>query len=156
MQPLMRSALVTIPKRQLAQASSLLTVNRFISASLITAIIGTLVQTQQKVHYTHLAEQVVPGTPMGQLISIIQTHFQSLGMNLARAQHAAVQAMIQLVQHQAYALALQDGYRVTFFLVIPAIVAVLFIPSQRLVKAKDATQGEPAEEGTPDEALAMV
>ena len=156
MQPLMRAALVTVPKRQLAQASSLLTVNRFISASLITAIIGTLVQTQQKVHYTHLAQQVVPGTPMGQLVTIFQTHFHALGMSLARAQQAGVLAMIQLVQQQAYGLALQDGYRVTFFLVIPAIVAVLFIPSQRFVKTKAATEGEPAEEGTPDEALAMV
>src|SRR6185437_13464896 len=125
--------------------------------SLITAIIGTLVQTQQKVHYTHLAEQVVPGTPMGQLISIMQTHFQAMGMSLSRAQQAAMQAMIQLVQHQAYALALQDGYRVTFFLVIPAIVAVLFIPSQRLVKTKTTAQGEqPAEEGTPEEAMAAM
>jgi len=160
MQPLMRSALVTIPKKQLPQASSLLTVNRFISASLITAIIGTLVQTQQKVHYTRLAEQVVPGTPMGQLISIMQAHFQALGMSLARAQQASVLAMIQLVQQQAYGLALQDGYRVTFFLVIPAIVAVLFIPAQRIVKTKAATegkQGEEAKEESPEEAMtAMV
>jgi EmrB/QacA subfamily drug resistance transporter len=157
MQPLMRSALITIPKRQLAQASSLLTVNRFISASLITAIIGTLVQTQQQVHYTHLAEQVVPGTPMGQLVSMIQAHFIAQGMNLFKAQQAAVLEMIQIVQHQAYALALQDGYRLTFFLVIPAIIAVLFIPSWRATNAKEqGTEGESAEEATPEEAMAAI
>ena len=79
-----------------------------------------------------------------------------VAQHLARAQQAAELAMIQLVQHQAYALALQDGYRVTFFLVIPAIVAVLFIPSQRIVKTKATAQGEPAEEGTPEEAMAAM
>jgi EmrB/QacA subfamily drug resistance transporter len=159
MQPLMRSALVTIPRKQLAQASSLLTVNRFISASFITAIIGTLVQTQQKIHYTHLAEQVVPGTPKGQLLSIIQTHFLAMGMNIYKAQQAAILEMIQIVQHQAYALALQDGYRITFLLVIPAIVAVLFIPSQRIIKTKTMVPGQPdgqVGDETSEEAMAAM
>jgi hypothetical protein len=97
---------------------------------------------------------------MGQLISIIQTQFQTQGMNLFRAQQAAVMEVIQLIQHQAYALALQDGYRVTFFLVIPAILAVMFIPSRRATSTKETKgqgQGEPAEEeASPEETMAMV
>lgn len=147
LQPLMRAALVTIPQRQLSQASSLLTVNRFIAGSLIVAVLGTLVQTQQKVHYTHLAEQVVPGSPMGQLISIFQTQLQARGMGLVTAQQTAILQVIQLIQQQAYALALQDGYRLTFLMLIPAILAVLFIKSPRLTRKKE-TKGEPVAKET--------
>jgi DHA2 family multidrug resistance protein len=154
-QPLMRAALVTIPKRQLSQASSLITVIRFIAGSLIVAILGTFVQTQQKVHYTHLAEQVVPGSPMGQLISIIQAHLQARGMDVVTAKQAAILQVIQLVQQQAYDLALQDGYRLLFFLIIPAVVAVLFIKAPRLSRAK-ATKGKSGAEETKEEAFAFL
>jgi len=156
-QPLMRAALVTIPPRQLSQASSLMTVMRFIAGALITAILGTLVQTQQQVHYVHLAERVTPGTPTGQLISIIQASLQARGMNAIAAHNAAILEIIRFVQHQAYALALQDGYRLTFWLIMPAVLAVLFVQSRRVTSRKrKETTGEPAVEGTRDEALALL
>jgi EmrB/QacA subfamily drug resistance transporter len=154
-QPLMRAALVTIPRRQLSQASSLITVIRFIAGSLIVAILGTFVQTQQQVHYTHLAEQVVPGSPMGQLISIIQAHMQARGMDLVTAKQAAILQVIQLVQQQAYDLALQDGYRLLFVLIIPAVVAVLFIKAPRMSRAK-ATKGKSGAKETQEEAFAFL
>ncbi len=61
-QPLMRAALVNVPSRQLSQASSLMTVVRFVAGPLITAILGSMVQAQEQAHYIHLAEQVTPGT----------------------------------------------------------------------------------------------
>ena len=154
-QPLMRAALVTIPKKQLSQASSLMTVIRFIAGSLIVAILGTLVQTQQQVHYAHLAEQVVPGSPMGQLISIIQTQLQASGMGLVTAQQTAILEVIQLVQRQAYALALQDGYKLMFLLLIPAIIAVLFIKSPRVTRTKETKRESGAKE-TQEEAFALL
>ncbi len=155
LQPLMRAALVTIPKRQLSQASSLMTVVRFIGSALITAILGTLVQTQEKVHYSHLAEQVVPGSSMGQLISIIQARLQATGMDLLTAQNTAILQVIQLIQQQAYALALQDGYRLTFLLLIPAILAVLFIKSPRVTRKKEI-KGKSEAEKTHEEAPVLL
>jgi DHA2 family multidrug resistance protein len=152
MQPLMRAALVRIPPGQLPQASSLMTVTRFVGGSLITAILSSLVQTQQKVHYVHMAERVIPGTPTGQLISMIQTYFQAHGMSLVAAKQAAMLEVVRLIQQQAYALALQDGYRLTFWMVIPAIIAVLFIPAQQMIRKKE-TKGEPMAEVTHEEVL---
>jgi DHA2 family multidrug resistance protein len=144
LQPLARSALVMIPQRQLSQASSLSTVVRFVASSLITALIGTMVQTQQKVHYTHLAEQVVPGTPFGQLISIIQARLQASGVDAATANTTAILQVSRLVQQQSYALALQDGYKLTGLMLIPAILAVLFIQTRPATIPK-ATKDELAE-----------
>jgi DHA2 family multidrug resistance protein len=137
-QPLMRAALVSIPQAQLSQASSLITVIRFIAGAMITPILGTIVQTQQQVHYVHLAERVVPGSPLGQFIALIQARLVARGMDLVSAQHTAMLGVIRLVGQQAYALALQDGYRLTFWLLIPAILAVLLIPYQRMSRTKEA------------------
>lgn len=155
LQPLMRAALVTIPRRQLSQASSLMTVIRFVSGSLIVAILGTLVQTQAQVHYEHLAERVVPGSPLGQLISIIQARLVASSADLVTAQHTAILEVIRMVQQQAYGLALQDGYRLTFLLIIPAVLAVLFIKSQRPARVRE-TKAEPAVKETQEEAFAML
>ena len=154
-QPLMRAALVTIPKKQLSQASSMITVIRFIAGSLIVAVLGTVVQTQQQVHYSHLAEQVVPGSSMGQLISFIQTQLQAQGMGLFTAQQTAILRVIQLVQQQAYALALEDGYRLLFLMLIPAILAVLCIKAPRMSRKKE-TKGEPVAKETQEEAFAAM
>ena len=141
-QPLMRAALVNVPRRQLSQASSLITVVRFVAGSLITAVLGSLVQTQQQVHYAHLAEQVTPGTPKGQLILDLQTRLQAQGMNLVNASHVAIMEVAHLVQQQAYSLALQDGYRLTFWMIIPAILAVLFVRNAHTTHTQETTAGE--------------
>jgi EmrB/QacA subfamily drug resistance transporter len=155
LQPLMRAALVTIPRRQLSQASSLMTVIRFVSGSLIVAILGTLVQTQAQVHYEHLAERVVPGSQLGQMISIIQARLVARGADLITAQHTATLEVVRIVQQQAYGLALQDGYRLTFLLIIPAVLAVLFIKSQRVARMKE-TKAVPAVKETQEEAFAIL
>ena len=56
-QPLMRAALVRIPEKQIA-------------------ILSSFLQTQQQVHYTHLAEQSVPGTPKGREEAALQDGFR--------------------------------------------------------------------------------
>lgn len=146
-QPLMRAALINVPRRQLSQASSLITVVRFVAGSLITAVLSSLVQTQQQVHYAHLAEQVTPGTPKGQLLLDLQTRLQARGMDLVNASHIAITEVIHLVQRQAYSLALQDGYRLTFWMIIPAILAVLFVHNTHATRTQEATGESTAEEG---------
>src|SRR5579859_1515874 len=93
MQPLMVSALAEISPRRLPQASAVSTTLRFVASSLTIAILATLVQTQTKVHYTHLAEQVIPGSPLGELMAQMQLLYQSKGASNAEAHSAVVQTI---------------------------------------------------------------
>jgi EmrB/QacA subfamily drug resistance transporter len=141
-QPLMRASLVRIPPGpQLNQATALSTVSRFITSSISTAILGTYVQTQQKIHYTHLALQVVPGTPQGQFVSTLQALFQKHGMSTLTAHNAAILEVIRLVQQQGYALALQDGFVLTLWTLVPALIAVLLLPKELRRPIKYAKKG---------------
>ncbi len=90
-QPLTVAGLSEIRPRDLAQASSLNTVMRSVSSSLGIAILATLVQTQSKVHYTHLAEQVTASSPLGQLLPRLQAAFMAHGANAITARTAAAQ-----------------------------------------------------------------
>jgi EmrB/QacA subfamily drug resistance transporter len=154
-QPLMRAALVNVPPRRLSQASSLLTVVRFIAGSLVTAILGSLVQGQAQAHYVHLAEQVTLGTPAGQFLLNLQAQLQARGMDALNASQVAIAEVVELVQRQAYSLALQDGYRFTFFMLIPAILAVLFVRAPR-VKGPEEAQSESGAEGGLEELMHAI
>ncbi|HEV2653682.1 MAG TPA: MFS transporter, partial [Ktedonobacteraceae bacterium] len=129
-QPLNVSALSDINPRRFAQASSLYTVVRFVSTSLGIAVLATLVQSQAKVHYSHLAELVTPASPLGQLVTRLQQYFFTQGFSLQNTRAAAIQQVIRLVQRQGYMLALQDAFWLTFIVALIAIVAVFFIRSR--------------------------
>jgi EmrB/QacA subfamily drug resistance transporter len=128
-QPLNVSALSTISPRQLTQASSLFTVLRFVSTSLGIAILATLVQTQVKIHYSHLAERVTASSNLGQLIPRLQALFATHGYDPVRAYEAAVLQVMRIVQGQSYMLALQDAFWLTLWIILIAIVATVFIQS---------------------------
>ncbi len=126
-QPLSVSALSDMHPRQFAQASSLYTVVRFVSTSLGIAVLATLVQTQAKIHYGHLAEQVTPASPLGQLASRLQSLFVQHGASLNDARAAAIQEVARLVQRQGYMLAIQDAFWFVLFVLIASIIAACFI-----------------------------
>src|SRR5207302_6381748 len=123
-QPLTVAGMSEIRPRQLAQASSLNTVMRSLASSLGIAILATLVQTQSKVHYTHLAEQVTASSSLGQLLPRIQALFVAHGADAATARVAALQLIARFVQRQAYVLAIQDAFILTVFVIGLAIIAV--------------------------------
>ena len=141
-QPLNVSALSEINPRRFAQASSLYTVVRFVSTSLGIAVLATLVQSQAKVHYSHLAEQVTPASPLGQLVARLQQYFFTRGMPLQNTRAAAIQEVIRLVQRQGYLLSLQDAFRLTLIIILAAIVATLFIRTRRPQTTNQAAQGD--------------
>ncbi len=130
-QPLTVAGLSEIRPRDLAQASSLNTVMRSVSSSLGIAILATLVQTQSKVHYTHLAEQVTASSPLGQLLPRLQAAFMAHGANAITARTAAAQLIIRLVQRQAFILSLQDAFTFTLVVIGLAIIAVFFVRGSR-------------------------
>jgi DHA2 family multidrug resistance protein len=130
-QPLNLSALSDIHPRKFAQASSLFTVIRFVSTSLGIAVLATLVQTQAKIHYGHLAEQVTPASPLGQVASRLQSLFVQHGASLHDARAAAILEVARLVQRQGYMLAIQDAFGLVLFVLIASIIAACFIRMRR-------------------------
>ena len=126
-QPLTVSALSDLHPRQFAQASTLNTVLRFVSTSLGIAVLATLVQTQAKIHYGHLAEQVTPASPLGQVASRLQSLFVQHGASLNNARAAAIEEIARLVQRQGYMLAIQDAFWLVLFVLLASIIAACFI-----------------------------
>ena len=141
-QPLNVSALAEIRPRQFAQASSLYTVLRFVSTSLGIAVLATLVQTQAKVHYSHLAEQVTLGSRLGQFITRLQALFLTRGADPTSARVVAIQQVIRLVQRQGYVLAIQDAFRLTLIVIIAAVIAAALIRTRRRPAADVRTTDE--------------
>jgi DHA2 family multidrug resistance protein len=161
-QPLTVFGLSEVKPRQLAQASSMNTVMRSVSSSLGIAVLATLVQSQTKVHFARLAEQVTASSQLGQLLPRLQALFVARGAGQAAAQSAALQVVSRLVQRQSFVLAIQDAFLVTVVIIGLAIISVLFVRGSRrkpatIPEAAPAATGVPAEEGessTP--AFAMV
>lgn len=131
MQPLMVSALAEIQPRMLAQATAVSTTLRFVGSSLSVAIIATLVQSQTRLHYAHLAERVTADSPLGQLVPRLQALFVSRGASTSAAYASAVRTIGGLVQRQAYVLAMQDAFWLSLALAVVAIIASFFVSSGR-------------------------
>ncbi|GAC1378841.1 MAG: DHA2 family efflux MFS transporter permease subunit [Ktedonobacteraceae bacterium] len=130
-QPLTVIGLSEISPRQLGQASSINTVTRSVSSSLGIAILATLVQSQTKIHYAHLAERVTTNSPLGQLFPRLQALLISRGGDPITAHSTALQFISGLVQRQSFILAIQDAFTFTVVIIGLAIIAILFIPGRR-------------------------
>jgi len=130
-QPLTVAMMSEISPRQLAQASSLSTVNRAVASSFGIAILATIVQTQTQIHFGHLAEQVTINSPIGELIPRIQALLVARGADTSSAYHAAVLLIARFIQREAFVLGIQDALRLTVFVTGLAIIAVLFVRGTR-------------------------
>ena len=154
-QPLTVATLSEIPPRQLAQASSLSTVNRAVASSFGIAVLATVVQTQTQIHFGHLAEQFTIFSPLGELVPRLQAFFVANGADTVAAYNAAILLIARFIQREAFVLAIQDALWVTIGVTILAIIAVLFVrPSRR---AQPTSQRAPVEaesgEAVPEEAM---
>ncbi|GHO74904.1 MFS transporter [Ktedonobacter sp. SOSP1-85] len=134
MQPLMVSALSNIEPRRLSQASSVSTTLRFVGSSLTIAILATMVQSQNKIHYAHLAERVTATSPLGKLVVMLQGALMGKGLSATAAYAYALKTIGGLLQRQSYMLAMQDGFRLSFYLGIIAIIATLFVSGAKKKK----------------------
>ncbi len=158
-QPLIVAALAEIPPYKLAQASAINSVVRSISSSLAVAILATIIQTQSKVHYSHLAEQVTASSPLGQLLPRLQALFVSQGAGINAARAASIQEVAGLLQRQGYALAIQDGFLISVGIILFAIIAVFFIRGRKPTQqARPQVQEAPSDEASAsrDEAMLAV
>ncbi|GHO53486.1 MDR family MFS transporter [Ktedonobacter robiniae] len=134
MQPLMVSALSNIEPRRLSQASSVSTTLRFVGSSLTIAILATMVQSQNKIHYAHLAERVTATSPLGTLVVMLQGALMGKGLSATAAYAYALKTIGGLLQRQSYMLAMQDGFRLSFYLAIVAIFATFFVSGAKKKK----------------------
>ena len=158
-QPLIVAALSEIPPRQLSQASAINSVVRSVASSLAVAILATIIQTQSKVHYSHLAEQVTPGSQLGQLLPRLQALFVANGADLNAARATSIQVVAGLLQQQGYMLAIQDGFLLSVGIILVAIIAVFFVRRRRSPQqAQPVVTETPTDEGSAsrDEALLAV
>ncbi len=128
-QPLAVASLSEIRPNKLAQASSISTVTRSVSSSLGIAVLATLVQTQNQIHFGHLAEQVTASSPLGMLIPRLQALFMEQGASAQAAYHAALQLVAELLQQRSYVLAMQDAFRTMFLITLLSVVATFFVRS---------------------------
>ncbi|GAC1636838.1 MAG: hypothetical protein NVS4B9_30000 [Ktedonobacteraceae bacterium] len=143
-QPLVVAALADIREaQQVSDASTITTVVRSIGASIGIAILSTIVQTQTKVHFTHLAEQVTASSRLGQLLPQLQELFILHGANAESARATAMQLIARFVQQQGYLLAIQDAFFLIIGLIALAIVATLFVKERRrsVATSDAATEG---------------
>ncbi len=123
-----------------------------LSSSLAVAILATVVQTQSKVHYSHLAESVTSGSQLGRLIPRLQALFVSQGASIDAARAAAIQEVAGLLQLQGYVLAIQDAFRLSVGIILVAIIAVFFVSGVRRTPTQQAAQPVAAEKTLTDEA----
>jgi len=130
-QPLTVSSLWEIKPRDLPQATSVSSVTRFVASSLGVAILSTTVQTQTKIHYSHLAEQVTASSPAGMLIARLQALFVARGADLTSAMHAAAQLVARQLQLQAYMLSMDDAFLLTLVFAVIAFITVFFVRGGR-------------------------
>jgi hypothetical protein len=127
-QPLTIALLSNIKPKDLTQANSLNSVIRNIASSLGVAYLASLVQTQTKVHYVHLAEQVTATSPAGTLLQQQIAFFMARGISLQDATATAIQLLIQQLQQQAAVLAMDDAFLFSLAITLVAIVLVFLIP----------------------------
>ena len=151
-QPLVVAALADVREaQQVADASTITTVTRSVAASMGVALLATYVQTQTKVHFTHLAEQVMASSPLGQLLPRLQGLFLLHGADAQSARSAALQLIARLLQRQGYLLALQDAFFVVIALIALAIVATLFVKEKRRSAPSQESPESDAGESAPKE-----
>jgi EmrB/QacA subfamily drug resistance transporter len=141
-QPLSVSMYSSIRPRDLPQATSISTAMRFVASSLGVAVLATLVQTQTSVHYTHLAEQVTPASPLGQYLVKLQGFFVAQGATLMQAKQTAIQVIAGMVQQQASVLAMDDAFWLSLGLAIIALIAAFFVRTQH-ERIPQPAAGEP-------------
>ncbi|MFL5694172.1 MAG: MFS transporter, partial [Ktedonobacteraceae bacterium] len=145
-QPLTVSSLWEIKPRDLPQATSVSSVTRFVASSLGVAILSTTVQTQTKIHYSNLAEQVTASSPAGMLIVRLQALFVARGADVTSAMHAAAQIVAGQLQLQAYMLSMDDAFLLTLVFAMIAFITVFFVRGGRKTGRARRAQVQAGEE----------
>ncbi len=147
MQPITVAALAEIKPALLSQASTLNSVVRSVTTSLAVALVATLVAARTKFHYVHLAEQVTATSSSGMFLQQLASSFMAHGYTQAQAQAIAIEEMVQMVQQQAYMLAMNDAFLLTLGMTVVTSLIVLFLVRSPRKKATTAPQSKQQKSG---------
>ncbi len=142
MQPITVAALAEIKPALLSQASTLNSVVRSVTTSLAVALVATLVAARTQFHYAHLAEQVTATSPSGMFLQQLASSFMARGYTQAQAQAIAIEQMVQMVQQQAYMLAMNDAFLLTLGITVVTSIIVLFLVRSPRKKATTTPQSK--------------
>lgn len=120
--PLNMATLGPIPRSEIADASGFFNLTRQLGGSIGVALLSTMLTQRIAFHSAVLSEHLVSTDPMVlQRIAQATQLFQSKGMALVDAQHAALASLQGTVMQQASVMSFGD----TFWLVAMCVIAML-------------------------------
>jgi DHA2 family multidrug resistance protein len=131
--PLNLATLGSIPRHEVAAASSLFNLTRQLGGSIGVALLTTLLTTRQAFHRAVLTEHVVSGDALTlERVQAYTQRFTSLGFSLQDARARALAVLDGLVNQQASVLSFADTFTATAVLVLVCLplVALLGKPAK--------------------------
>jgi len=143
-----RVALSNLRGKQLSQGSTLNSVVRSCSSAMGVAIMTTLVSNRRDFHYVRLAEQVTATSPAGAFLQQLTQLFVAHGYTQPQAKIAAIQEMVQMVQRQAFMLAVNDTFLFTMGTALLTILIFLFLIRTRRPSSSSGSEGSVAPQNT--------
>jgi DHA2 family multidrug resistance protein len=147
-QPLNNAPLAELKPKQVSQGSTISSALRSVASAFAVAIMTTLVSTQSKVHYTHLAERVTANSPAGNFVQQMAAYFMAQGYNAQNAMTAAISSVYNILQQQAYMLSINDAFLITTAVTVTAIFVVSLFVRDPVKKKSTARKGQSAEAGS--------
>jgi len=123
--PMMSGSLATIPARLTTMASGILNLAFTIGGMVSIAVLGTLLDKQELVHYANYATEQNLSSPITvNAIAMLQSFFSGVGYVSAHARGLAITVLSGIVRREAVVSAFQDGYvfltLVTLLALVPA------------------------------------
>jgi len=129
MSPLTTVAISEISNRKMAQASGLINVIRQIGGSFGVALFGTILTRRTIFHAAMYGEQLRPYSEAyeGTIRRLQHSALQATGGTMGDAASRARALLISHTQQQAFVSAIDDVFRVAFFILLAALLPVLFL-----------------------------
>lgn len=127
--PMTTAGMNTIRQQDMGRASALNNVCRQVAASFGIAILATVMQSRQTLHFAHITESVSAGSPfatimvkqMGEMLGAATGHGSGAG------QQAALAVINGIAARQSLVMAIDDTFIVAAIFVAAAIPASLFL-----------------------------
>lgn len=142
--PLSVVTMSAVPLSKTASASGLLTLVRQLGGSLGIAALTTYLQTDTTTAYANLSSGVTAGRAIvGQSVTQLQAMFEAHGYAAAQAHLLALNAIGQLTQLNASAIAYENLFRISGLLFFVSLLALLLLANP---KVRAGSQAMPVED----------
>jgi DHA2 family multidrug resistance protein len=127
--PLLTLSTAGLPPRDSADASSLTNIFRNLGGSIGIAMLATLTQRREQVHFAALAERVSANADRTSArIEQLTGLFLSRSGDLDAAHAQAVALLAGQMHHQATIMAYSDAFKMLGFMMLLSVVSVFVLP----------------------------